>query len=379
MLQNICRICAVDTDATKAINLFEKSARQLLRQIKLLTGVFLEVKPDLPEVICKICQNDLDCAIEFRKRCLRSQKRWTQKYNGTPDPETTGPPSTHVICVRRSARTRVRCATENEDEEAPLSPIEVLIKVEQPNNEADEDDGIDHLDTETCNGNDDTTNVSSLEDENYVSPMETKRRRKLAKCTVSKQPRGKQKLPVFFCDQCGNNVTGKSAFDRHLRKHSGIRPFQCEQCSARFLSAGELKGHQVMHTGDRKFPCRFCERAYVNYSGRLRHERTHTNERPFVCSHCGKAFTNSYILKNHNLVHTGERLFRCDLCERSFSRPTHLKTHYRSNTHKQNVEKSCVAQQKANELHPVDAIILPQSTSGSQGVVLVTVELPLEH
>ncbi|EDW68195.2 LOW QUALITY PROTEIN: uncharacterized protein Dvir_GJ22679 [Drosophila virilis] len=373
MLQNICRICAVDTDASKAINLFEKSARQLLRQIKLLTGVFLEVKPNLPEVICKICLNDLDCAINFRKRCLRNQKRWTQKYNGAPNPDATGPASTHVICVRRSARTRVRCASENEVEEAPLSPIEVLIKVEQPNNEVDEDDGIDHLDTETCNGNDDTTNVSSLEDENHVSPMETKLRRQLPKCTASKQPRAKQKLPVFFCDQCGNNVTGKSAFDRHLRKHSGIRGFQCEQCSARFLSAGELKGHQVMHTGDRKFPCRYCDRTYVNYSGRLRHERTHTNERPFVCSHCGKAFTNSYILKNHNLVHTGERLFRCDLCERSFSRPTHLKTHYRSNTHKQNVEKSCVAQPKA------DAIILPQSTGESQGVVVVTVGVPLER
>ncbi|XP_017953429.1 transcription factor Ouib [Drosophila navojoa] len=371
MLQNICRICEIDTDASQAKNLFDRSSRQLLKQIQLLTGVSLEDKPDLPEVICNVCQNDLKCAIEFRDRCLRSHKRWMQHPKGISSPAPTSPSSTRVICVRRSARTRVRCASGDEATEAPLSPIEVLIKVEHPNSRV-EDDSVDHLDTETCN---DAAIASSMEDESYVPSIETKRRRRLAKSTNSKETSSKQKLPVFFCDQCGNNVTGKSAFDRHLRKHKGIRPFQCEQCSARFLSSGELKGHQVMHTGDRKFSCRYCDRTYVNYSGRLRHERTHTNERPFVCAHCGKAFTNSYILKNHNLVHTGERLFRCDLCERSFSRPTHLKTHYRSNTHKQNVEKSCASQQLAvnsNDLDPINGVILPLSNP-------VTVEVPLKQ
>ncbi|EDV92903.1 transcription factor Ouib [Drosophila grimshawi] len=386
MLQNSCRICATDTDASKSTNLFERSARKLLRQINLLTGVALEMKSDLPTLICNNCQNDLNCAMEFRRRCLRNHRRWTQQSHEASEPKPApGSPSTHLSYVRRSTRIRIHCPSEDEEvDEAPLSPMEVLIKVEHSGNDADRDEGVDHLDTETCNINDETANISTLDDDNYVPmPMKSKRRRRLAKSTGLKQPRIKQKLPVFFCDQCGNNVTGKSAFDRHLRKHSGIRPFQCEQCPARFLSAGELKGHQVRHTGDRNFPCRYCDRSYVNYSGRLRHERTHTNERPFVCTHCGKAFTNSYILKNHNLVHTGERLFRCDLCERSFSRPTHLKTHFRSNTHKQNVEKSSALEQhphptKAEELLPVFESDLPQPNIEEQAMILVTVEVPLE-
>jgi len=41
MLQNICRICAVDVNVSEVTKLFEKSARKLLRQINLLTGVFV--------------------------------------------------------------------------------------------------------------------------------------------------------------------------------------------------------------------------------------------------------------------------------------------------------------------------------------------------
>lgn len=182
----------------------------------------LDYKSDLPELICNICQNDLKCATEFRERCLHSHKRWMRHPKGKADPAEPSPPPTHAIRIRRSARTRARSASE--DRELPLSPIEVLIKVEHPN-DGDEDDCVDHLDTETCN---EPAIVSSLEDESYVPSIETKRCRRLAKTTISKQPRTKQKLPVFFCDQCGNNVTGKSAFDRHLRKHKGIRPFQCE-------------------------------------------------------------------------------------------------------------------------------------------------------
>jgi len=70
---------------------------------------------------------------------------------------------------------------------------------------------------------------SSTDEDGRTSPVRVKRtrRRGSKKCGKSEK-RPKVTLPVFFCDQCGNNITGKSSFDRHLRKHSGIRPFQCE-------------------------------------------------------------------------------------------------------------------------------------------------------
>ncbi|ALC47852.1 CG8159, partial [Drosophila busckii] len=325
MLPNICRVCGIDADtiAVKEVPtyLFEKSARKLLRQIQLLTGLLLESKQQLPEVICVICKSDLDCAMEFRRRCLRNHKRWTQpktKLNAT---------GTHVLCVRRSARI-----SREQSPSKARHPIEVLIEVEQPNTASEDDDGIDHLDMATYS---DALDFSDTEDELYEPPSKnTEGKRRCAKGTKPKCA----KRNTFICDQCGRHFCGRAAFERHLRKHSGIRPYVCNECPARFLSTGELKSHQEMHSSNRLyFPCRYCDRTYVNYSGRLRHERTHTNERPYACNTCGKAFTNSYILKNHMLVHTGKRMFKCETCERSFLRITHLQTHYRSRTHKQNV------------------------------------------
>ncbi|XP_017013764.2 transcription factor Ouib [Drosophila takahashii] len=366
MLQNVCRVCASSTDSSNSMKLFNNGARKVLQQINLLTGVLLQCEPHLPDWMCEACQSDLQGAISFRDRCLSSQKIFAESVARSGE-------ATSRSSLRRSARSQ-RGATRHEEpaSNSPPSPLEIMIKLESLSNGDEEDDGIDHLDS--CNEADMELAIkemsSSTEDDGPASPVRVKRtmRRGLKKSGKSEK-RPKVSLPVFFCDQCGNNITGKSSFDRHLRKHSGIRPFQCELCPARFLSSGELKGHQVMHTGDRKFQCRYCERTYVNYSGRLRHERTHTNDRPFVCAQCGKSFTNSYILKNHMLIHTGERLFRCELCHRSFARPTHLKTHYRSNTHKHNVEK---AKTESGEIQ------LPQTEKQPQAeAVGFTIEVPM--
>ncbi|KAH8351154.1 hypothetical protein KR084_008092 [Drosophila pseudotakahashii] len=388
MLQNVCRVCASTTDSSNSMKLFNNGARKVLQQINLLTGVMLQCEPHLPDWMCEACQSDLQGAISFRDRCLSSQKIFEESVARSGE-------ATSRSSLRRSARSQ-RQRHEELVSNSPPSPLEIMIKLESLSNGDEEDDGIDHLDS--CNEADMELAIkemsSSSEDDGPASPVRVKRtiRRGLKKSGKSEK-RPKVSLPVFFCDQCGNNITGKSSFDRHLRKHSGIRPFQCELCPARFLSSGELKGHQVMHTGDRKFQCRYCERTYVNYSGRLRHERTHTNDRPFVCAQCGKSFTNSYILKNHMLIHTGERLFRlvndllykckivqtnlnrCELCHRSFARPTHLKTHYRSNTHKHNVEK---AKAESGEIQ------LPQAQPADQAgkepepeSVGFTIEVPL--
>lgn len=112
-------------------------------------------------------------------------------------------------------------------DEAPMSPVELLIKLENSNHPND-DDGIDHLDSKTSSEISKKDDFSASENDAFEEPSKVRRRQRLCKSTGIKKPRIKQKLPVFFCDQCGNNVTGKSAFDRHLRKHNGIRPFQCE-------------------------------------------------------------------------------------------------------------------------------------------------------
>ncbi|XP_034663601.1 transcription factor Ouib isoform X1 [Drosophila subobscura] len=372
MLQNVCRTCASNTDDKNALKLFKTNARGLVQQINLIAGILLQFDPELPDWICERCQTAVQSAIEFREQCLSSQEK-LKTCDGMPT-ESSRSASTQIICVRRSTRTQKQLGVATEPK-SPPSPTEVMIKDENLSNGGDvEDDGVDHLDTSNDADLNFVFKELPLSEDDHGSPAKVRKDRRKRHLSEKRQ---KPTLTVFFCDQCGTNITGKSSFDRHQRKHSGVRPFQCELCPARFLSAGELKGHQVMHTGDRNFPCRYCERTYVNYSGRLRHERTHTNERPFVCSQCSKGFTNSYILKNHMLVHTGERLFRCELCQRSFTRPTHLKTHYRSNTHKHNLEKAKAEKQQQPEGLEM---ALPQQTDflvEQQPAVAFTIEVPL--
>ncbi|KAH8294865.1 hypothetical protein KR018_003773 [Drosophila ironensis] len=411
MFQDVCRVCAYNTNKANAIHLFLNGSHKALQQINLLTGILVSVEicttslhicmyivfisvtqlqcePDLPDWMCEKCHRDLSNASDFRERCVRSQKIFEESEKGDKSsPPTAVNRNPRLVCLRPSRSCRSwNQLTERPEVEMPLSPLEVMIKLEGLSNSdaiANGDDGVDHLGSSQEAGLENTIMEMSVSENESLKPASAKRckRRGRPKSGATCKKRSKASLTVFFCDQCGTNITGKSSFDRHLRKHSGIRPYQCQLCPARFLSAGELKGHQVMHTGDRNFPCRYCERSYVNYSGRMRHERTHTNDRPFACHQCGKTFTNSYILKNHMLIHTGERLFRCELCQRSFARPTHLNTHYRSNTHKHNLEKakteSIAVQTQPQTQPPSEQSKFPSETGSQPESITFTIELPL--
>ncbi|XP_068155394.1 transcription factor Ouib isoform X1 [Drosophila tropicalis] len=153
-------------------------------------------------------------------------------------------------------------------------------------------------------------------------------------------PRRRGAGGLYICDQCGNHVKGRMAFELHCRRHRGDKQFACEICANRFCTTSELKRHMRKHTGERPFACQYCGRCFTDYTTRVKHERTHTNERPYACGTCGKAFTTGYILKNHMLIHSGERAYRCELCDKSFMLPTHLSTHFRSGVHKRHVEKA---------------------------------------
>ncbi|KAH8329796.1 hypothetical protein KR074_009996 [Drosophila pseudoananassae] len=155
---------------------------------------------------------------------------------------------------------------------------------------------------------------------------------------------------VYICDQCGNHIKGRMAFELHCRRHRGDKQYGCELCQSRFCTTSELKRHMRKHTGERPFACQYCGRCFTDYTTRVKHERTHTNERPYVCGTCGKAFTTGYILKNHMLIHSGERAYRCELCDKSFMLPTHLSTHFRSGVHKRHLEKAEMKQAMEHEL-----------------------------
>ncbi|KAH8310621.1 hypothetical protein KR044_002249, partial [Drosophila immigrans] len=381
-LLKMCRICGRSNICEKSINLFESSNRKLLRHIQMLTGLRLLDSQDAPDSICFCCQSDLKLAMSFRRLCIKTQKKWQPLVEVHEDSSLSEQEPTRNSPVVPILQKCNEVYFGSDSDEEPQQTVQVLIQESKIHNDvnaaaAQEHDHLDVdyiMQTQSDVDTDGDSGEKSESDEKHfptqsINVRSTKEHRKLLKA--------KQEIAIYICELCGTHVNTKASFDRHIRKHTGERPFACDECEARFLSAAELRSHGLSHTGEQPFPCRYCDRRYVSYMGRLKHERIHTNERPFVCAECGKAFTNAYILKNHMLVHTGERFdcsfYRCDLCDRAFSRPTHLKTHYRSNTHKQNVEKSSTEQVqmiKSDKLQTQAA--LPYTTTIEPQVELIS-------
>ncbi|XP_064549466.1 transcription factor Ouib-like isoform X1 [Drosophila montana] len=359
MLVKMCRVCGKSNSSEKSLNLFETKNRKLVRHIQMLTGLWLRDSQDAPVSICFCCQSDLKQAMSFRRLCIKTQKKWqphvevsdNSNLSEPLESPSPGPP------IRQSDCTVVSTYIDSESEEEPQQTVQVMLKECKSTNNLGSTDVAeehDHLDLNFIMKA--STDIDTDDSEHIRSEVnDISDKYELPKPSINftngckKLLKAKQEVAIYICELCGTHVNSKVSFDRHIRKHTGERPFGCEECSARFLSAAELRAHGLTHTGERPFPCRYCDRRYVSYTGRLKHERIHTNDRPFVCAECGKAFTNAYILKNHMLVHTGERMFRCDICQRSFQRKTHLRTHFRSNMHKQNVEKHEDAQAESAE------------------------------
>ncbi|EDW80972.1 uncharacterized protein Dwil_GK11273 [Drosophila willistoni] len=337
MLINQCRICGKNNICAKSLNLFDTANRKYVKHIYLLTGLALGVLANAPTYICHCCQSDLKLCMTFRKRCIKTQKKWEtlsqsgqdvdlESHSSMSEIETKVEETIQVI-VKEQFNIQDELINEEEDH-LGLDKEEILAtNIGRSKDKMVMDtikDTLTHFDDNNNNKLDDHNN-----DKGFL-PLDIP--------TKTRKSKGEVKL--FICELCGLHLGTKASLGRHILKHTGKRPFGCKECSARFLTAAELRSHHLVHTGERAFPCRFCERKYVSYMGRLRHERNHTNERNFVCDECGKAFTTGYILKNHMLIHSGERAYSCDACQRSFQRKTHLRTHFRSNTHQQNLKKT---------------------------------------
>lgn len=50
-----------------------------------------------------------------------------------------------------------------------------------------------------------------------------------AQSTVKKKP-GRKRIGslIYICEECGNHISGRMAFDLHCRRHRGDKQFQCE-------------------------------------------------------------------------------------------------------------------------------------------------------
>lgn len=234
--------------------------------------------------------------------------------------------------------------------ECLIADDEVNVKIEEMSTETEQYIVPDPTETYLYDSDDEVAVLDNVLDDEYEHENVVKKSSLPPKPKIKPDdPRRRGAGGVYICDQCGNHIKGRMAFELHCRRHRGEKDFQCEICDKCFCTTSELKRHMRKHTGERPFACQYCGRCFSDYTTRVKHERTHTNERPYACGTCGKAFTTGYILKNHMLTHSGLRSYRCELCDKSFMLPTHLSTHMRTGVHKRTVEKYQLKQQMQHD------------------------------
>ncbi|EDW96561.1 transcription factor Ouib [Drosophila yakuba] len=386
-LKSTCRVCAKYASNKRSPKIFERSNTKMIDNIEALTGLRLENYGCLPDQICECCSMELASAIKLRERCIAAQRElligltdeqrqgisafYRAAVMGEDIVQTVKPPdddevyATYQEIVMEEPKEEIDEAKVEYDntyyevaeghvgeddaasliEEADYESIMAEDEEQQQTLELDEDTELivgDVNDAYVYDSDDEVAVLDNVLDDEYEHENIV-----VKKCSLPPKPKVRSDDPrrrgtggVYICEQCGNHIKGRMAFELHCRRHRGDKQFGCELCQSRFCTTSELKRHMRKHTGERPFACQYCGRCFTDYTTRVKHERTHTNERPYVCGTCGKAFTTGYILKNHMLIHSGERAYRCELCDKSFMLPTHLSTHFRSGVHKRHLEKA---------------------------------------
>ncbi|XP_016975339.2 putative zinc finger and SCAN domain-containing protein 5D [Drosophila rhopaloa] len=79
----LCRTCS--QDAEHARSLFDMKGSDVLQNILKLTGIWLSDKPGVPSRICLSCLRDLNKAIAFRERCIKTNDSWFEEQGSQAD------------------------------------------------------------------------------------------------------------------------------------------------------------------------------------------------------------------------------------------------------------------------------------------------------
>ncbi|XP_017003754.3 transcription factor Ouib-like isoform X2 [Drosophila takahashii] len=354
-MTTMCRTCGQQVDQAQA--LFDKESSVVLYNIFKLTGVLLSDKPGVPTKICLSCLQDLNGAISFRERCIRTNNSWFDNQDTKEDfdvqmEEDISQNELRVIIVPKRSLNQPESSPQNSKKLDGVMSMTIDDPIDRLT--APDATSVDFMDPLRC---EDTIQVkvehlptdgeptekkpkSSTrkkrgrpKEDNKSKAEKYEKRKKLA---AEKRAQAKDQKP-YFCDQCGKTFSERGNFNVHLTRHKGTKEFQCQECDRREFTQHLLNLHvRVKHRGELPYVCKYCGQRFDNCLKRLFHERKHKespDHRPHVCSICKKGFKSTTSLRNHSVVHTGEQPFHCELCQTHFNRRNSLRTHYKSKQH----------------------------------------------
>lgn len=162
--------------------------------------------------------------------------------------------------------------------------------------------------------------------------------------------------PLYICDSCGENFTGRDQFKAHLFQHAYATPtlfmqqklFECKPCDKLFAHKSRFDEHMLRHTGEKPYPCKVCNRRYTSRKSLNKHLKTHTTQQindatlpriggdiepnSLFCDYCKTHLTTSgrkqvHMWKFHEANVPNSEEYVCEICYFTDSRRLEFKEH----------------------------------------------------
>ena len=132
-----------------------------------------------------------------------------------------------------------------------------------------------------------------------------------------------------ICDVCGTKVANKISLYFHKNYNHTVKDarFQCPLCKKKLQTQKNLDSHVQQH--QRKYVCDECGMELTRKTALRKHIRTHSGEKSYSCHICRKAFASATSRKVHLLTHSGVRPYVCTICGQNFTQRPALCVHWK--------------------------------------------------
>jgi Zinc-finger associated domain (zf-AD)/Zinc finger, C2H2 type len=282
-MENVCRLCARQSQPLESVFSFQNGGRLLTDLIAVICPIRIDVNDNLPKQICEECLEIVVSASKLRETSVKSDINFrTGKF---------------VI-----------------SQEAPK--LSTQIKQEKSVDEIIEDPlTSSYFETHSDNNSED--------DES----------RDTTKSLTAKEKPTKTRKPVRLSEnqfrwpcpsECGKSFSHQTNVNRHIRRFHDpeLLPLPCLMCTFRFKSENKLKNHLI--------------RAHEGAETLKKEEKQQQSCISESCDICGEKLESQakaevHRKRNHNEEqNTNSTFFECDICGRGYTQKENIEQHFKT-------------------------------------------------